>query len=170
MALALRQSATNIRRGRACIKRVQTVSRAAMTSNGNGNQQAAEPHAGPRNVLGGPLQCCCTSPMTGYYRDGFCRTDESDFGRHVICAQVTEEFLLYSRSRGNDLMTPAPWYNFPGLKHGDKWCLCAVRWKEALEAGKAPPVFLACTHSKALEYVTMEQLKAHAVDFKPEDN
>ncbi|GLC36798.1 hypothetical protein PLESTB_000781900 [Pleodorina starrii] len=152
-----------------CIRpgRRTVVTRAAMStqSNGNGVGHAAAVD-GPRNVLGGPLQCCCTSPRTGYYRDGYCRTDASDVGRHVICAQVTQEFLEFTRSRGNDLMTPAPWYNFPGLKHGDKWCLCAVRWREALEEGKAPPVFLRCTNVKALEYVTLEDLKRHAADLE----
>ncbi|KAG2484786.1 hypothetical protein HYH03_016439 [Edaphochlamys debaryana] len=119
---------------------------------------------GPRNVLGGILHCCCTSPRTGYFRDGFCRTDETDMGRHVVCAQMTIEFLEYTRSMGNDLSTPAPWFNFPGLKPGDKWCLCALRWKEALQAGKAPPVFLRCTHQKALEYVRLEDLQRHAAD------
>ncbi|PNW72767.1 hypothetical protein CHLRE_15g641600v5 [Chlamydomonas reinhardtii] len=139
-------------------------------TNGNGAKEAAaaadQPTAtGPRNVLGGPLGCCCSSPYkTGYFRDGFCRTDESDFGRHVVCAQVTEDFLLYTRGLGNDLMTPAPWYNFPGLKPGDKWCLCAVRWREAMQVGKAPPVFLKCTHAKALEYVALEDLKRFALD------
>ncbi|GIL79432.1 hypothetical protein Vretimale_18305 [Volvox reticuliferus] len=160
-----------------CIRheRRSVVTRAAMTQqpNSNGDDHAAAT-TGPRNVLGGPLQCCCTSPRTGYYRDGFCRTDESDVGRHVICAQVTQEFLEFTRSRGNDLMTPAPWYNFPGLKAGDKWCLCAVRWREALEADKAPPVFLRCTNIKALEYVALEDLKRHAADLEenrpPPDN
>ncbi|GFR52875.1 hypothetical protein Agub_g15506 [Astrephomene gubernaculifera] len=146
-------------------RRLKALARAAMRhqqTNGNGNIQA--PHQ-PRNVLGGPLQCCCTSPRTGYYRDGFCRTDASDVGRHVICAKVTREFLEFTASRGNDLSTPAPRYDFPGLQPGDKWCLCAVRWREALQEGKAPPVFLHCTHAKALEYVTLEELKRHALDW-----
>ncbi|KXZ44805.1 hypothetical protein GPECTOR_62g920 [Gonium pectorale] len=145
-------------------RRLVTSVRASMAQQANGNGAGPAASEAPRNVLGGLLQCCCTSPRTGYYRDGFCRTDASDVGRHVICAQVTQDFLEFSRSRGNDLMTPAPWYNFPGLKHGDKWCLCAVRWKEALEADKAPPVFLRCTHVKALEYVSLEDLKRHAAD------
>jgi len=120
----------------------------------------------PKNVLGGPLECCCTNPTTGFYRDGYCRTDMLDHGRHVVCARVTQQFLEFSRSRGNDLMTPAPWASFPGLKDGDKWCLCASRWREAAEAGVAPPLYLKSTHKKALEYVTMEQLKSHALDLE----
>ena len=118
----------------------------------------------PNNVLGLPLACCCTSPMTGFYRDGFCRTDEHDEGRHVICAIVTEKFLNFSRSRGNDLITPRPEYRFPGLKPGDKWCLCALRWREAYEAGVAPPVLLQCTHERALQYVTLDMLSQLAFE------
>lgn len=139
--------------------RSSPVVRAAMSTEASGADA-------PRNVLGGPLGCCCTSPKTGYYRDGYCRTDASDHGRHVICSQVSQEFLTYSKSRGNDLMTPSPGFGFPGLKPGDKWCLCASRWKEAYDAGVAPPIFLACTHAKALEYVTLDQLKQHAVDLE----
>lgn len=117
-----------------------------------------------RNVLGGDLQCCCTSPMTGFYRDGFCNTGGGDYGAHVVCAQVSAEFLVYSRSRGNDLSTPVPAYAFPGLKPGDRWCLCASRWKEALDDGMAPPVILEATHASALEYVSLAELKAHALD------
>ncbi len=116
------------------------------------------------NVLGGKLATCCTSPMTGYYRDGSCNTGGGDFGAHVICAQVTEEFLTFSKARGNDLSTPVPAFNFPGLKPGDRWCLCASRWKEALDAGMAPPVVLASTHASALEYVSLDELKQHAID------
>lgn len=118
----------------------------------------------PLNVLGEELQCCCTSPLTGYYRDGYCRTGGNDAGSHVICAQVTAEFLEFSLGRGNDLLTPAPDFDFPGLKPGDKWCLCAIRWVEALNAGVAPSVYLACTHVNALNYVTLGQLKLHALD------
>jgi uncharacterized protein (DUF2237 family) len=117
-----------------------------------------------RNVLGKPLEICCTSPMTGFYRDGACKTGAGDFGAHVICAQVTEEFLAFTKSRGNDLSTPVPMYNFPGLKSGDRWCLCASRWKEALDAGVAPPVILSATHASALEYVSLDELKQHALD------
>jgi uncharacterized protein len=116
------------------------------------------------NVLGEPLQACCTAPMTGFYRDGFCHTGAGDLGAHVVCARVTAEFLAFSRSRGNDLSTPVPAYNFPGLKPGDCWCLCASRWQEALEAGVAPAVVLAATHASALEYVSLDDLKAHAVE------
>jgi uncharacterized protein len=116
------------------------------------------------NVLGGKLASCCTSPMTGYYRDGFCNTGGGDFGAHVVCAQVTEEFLTFSKTRGNDLSTPVPAFSFPGLKPGDRWCLCASRWKEALDAGMAPPVVLASTHASALEYVSLDELKQHAID------
>lgn len=116
-----------------------------------------------RNVLGQPLEICCTSPMTGFYRDGTCNTGGGDFGAHVVCAQMTAEFLEYTRSQGNDLSTPMPAFNFPGLKPGDRWCLCASRWKEALDAGVAPPVVLDSTHALALEYVTLEELKQHAV-------
>lgn len=114
-----------------------------------------------KNVLGTALECCCTAPVTGFYRDGFCRTDENDEGRHVICARVTAAFLHFTLSKGNDLMTPRPEYQFPGLKDGDKWCLCALRWKEAVDAGVAPPVFLNCTHERALQYVSLEMLIAH---------
>eukprot|EP00128_Syssomonas_multiformis_P003781 Colp12_sorted_trinity150504_noHs@30793 len=116
-----------------------------------------------RNVLGTELQLCCLSPRTGFMRDGFCRTNAQDHGRHLVCAQVTDEFLRFTRSRGNDLMTPAPHYQFPGLKDGDKWCLCVLRWKEALDAGVAPPVVLEATHENSLKFVTIENLKAHAV-------
>ena len=116
-----------------------------------------------KNVLGGELQSCCLDPVTGYYRDGLCRTGPTDTGRHVICARMTAEFLAFTKSRGNDLSTPIPAYQFPGLKPGDQWCLCALRWREAYEAGIAPPVVLAATHERALQYVTLEALKAHAV-------
>jgi hypothetical protein len=115
-----------------------------------------------KNVLGGKLSICCTSPVTGFYRDGRCQTGPGDVGSHVVCAQVTEEFLLFTRSRGNDLITPAPEFGFPGLKPGDRWCLCALRWKEALEAGVAPPVDLSATHVSALKCVSLEDLKKHA--------
>lgn len=116
----------------------------------------------PRNVLGQPLETCCTSPRTGFYRDGVCRTGPADTGRHVVCAVVTEAFLSFTKSRGNDLVTPMPAYDFPGLRPGDRWCLCALRWKEALEAGVAPPVVLESTHDSALRYVTREDLENHA--------
>uniref|UniRef100_A0A7S0RVY6 DUF2237 domain-containing protein n=1 Tax=Chlamydomonas leiostraca TaxID=1034604 RepID=A0A7S0RVY6_9CHLO len=134
-----------------------------MTGAQEGAAQSSKPH--PKNVLGGPLECCCSSPyQTGFYRDGFCRTDMMDAGRHVVCARVTQQFLEYSRSRGNDLMTPNPMFQFPGLKDGDKWCLCAARWGEAYDAGCAPPVYLKATHAKALEFVGLDALKSHALD------
>lgn len=115
------------------------------------------------NVSGTALVACSFDPLTGYFRDGCCQTDEQDHGTHVVCARMTAEFLNYSLSRGNDLMTPRPEHRFAGLKPGDRWCLCALRWKEALEAGVAPPVHLEATHAKALSVVTLAQLQAHAL-------
>jgi uncharacterized protein (DUF2237 family) len=115
------------------------------------------------NVLGTALVACSFDPLTGYFRDGCCQTDERDHGTHVVCARVTPEFLAYSLSRGNDLMTPRPEYRFAGLKPGDRWCLCALRWKEAFDAGVAPPVHLEATHAKALGVLTLTQLQAHAL-------
>ncbi len=112
------------------------------------------------NVLGTALVPCSYDPLTGYYRDGCCTTDEEDAGTHVICARVTQAFLAYSLKRGNDLITPRPEHRFAGLKPDDRWCLCALRWKEALQAGVAPPVVLASTHARALDFVTLAQLKA----------
>jgi uncharacterized protein (DUF2237 family) len=114
------------------------------------------------NVLGAPLQACSYAPLTGYFRDGCCNTAAEDAGSHLICARVTDEFLKFSLEVGNDLSTPRPEYRFKGLKAGDRWCLCALRWKEALLAGVAPPVVLECTHERALSFVTLEQLQAHA--------
>ena len=116
------------------------------------------------NVLGQPLQSCSTNPMTGWFRDGCCRTDEHDRGRHTVCAVMTDEVLEFSGNRGNDLSTPQPAYGFPGLKAGDKWCLCASRWREAWEAGKAPRVVLLSTHHRTLQIVPIEALMAHATD------
>jgi hypothetical protein len=118
------------------------------------------------NVLGGPLECCCMRPMTGYYRDGYCRTGPGDVGLHTVCIEVTDEFLQFSKSRGNDLSTPAPEYGFPGLVAGDKWCLCVTRWSEALMAGVAPRVSLAASHISVLEFVDLEDLKEHAMDLE----
>jgi uncharacterized protein (DUF2237 family) len=115
----------------------------------------------PKNILGTALQACCFQPKTGYFRDGFCRTIEEDTGSHVICAVITDEFLEYTKSRGNDLSTPKPEWDFPGLKAGDKWCLCAVRWAEAEKIGKSPKVFLEACHEKALQYVSLELLKKY---------
>ena len=115
------------------------------------------------NVLGTPLLACSFDPLTGYYRDGCCNTDHNDHGSHVVCAKVTQAFLDFSVSRGNDLVTPRPEFRFAGLKAGDRWCLCARRWLEAFQAGVAPPVVLEATHRKALEIVTLEQLQACAL-------
>ncbi len=117
-----------------------------------------------RNVLGEEMEDCGTSPMTGFFRDGCCRTGPDDQGLHILCAEMTEEFLTFSKMAGNDLSTPMPEYHFPGLEPGDRWCLCVLRWKEALEAGMAPPVVLAATHVSTLEFVDLDDLKAHAVD------
>ena len=116
------------------------------------------------NVLGEALELCSLRPRTGYTRSGACETGEKDLGSHTVCAQVTAEFLEYSRSRGNDLITPHPEWDFPGLKPGDRWCLCAARWLEAERAGVAPPVVLRATHQRALGTVPFELLKAHALD------
>ncbi|EON78932.1 hypothetical protein ADIS_0525 [Lunatimonas lonarensis] len=115
-----------------------------------------------KNVFGEPLKTCCKDPLTGFYRDGFCRTDQFDQGSHTVCAILTEEFLQFSRSRGNDLITPRPEYLFPGLKPGDKWCLCALRWKEAFEAGVAPFVVLEATNERTLDYIDISELISHA--------
>jgi uncharacterized protein (DUF2237 family) len=115
------------------------------------------------NVLGTPLVPCSYDPLTGYYRDGCCNTDAHDHGSHVICAKVTQAFLDFSATRGNDLVTPRPEYRFAGLKAGDRWCLCAMRWHEAWEAGLAPPVILNSTHSRALSFVTLAQLQSSAL-------
>jgi uncharacterized protein (DUF2237 family) len=116
-----------------------------------------------KNVLGTELKDCSNSPLTGFYRDGCCRTGAEDVGIHIVCAQVTEEFLNFSKAVGNDLITPMPIRQFPGLKPGDKWCLCVQRWQEALAAGVAPPVDLEATHISALEFVSLDDLKKHAI-------
>jgi uncharacterized protein len=118
----------------------------------------------PRNVLGDRLEDCSTRPMTGYFRDGCCNTGPGDFGSHTVCAVMTAAFLAFSKSHGNDLSTPAPDYGFPGLKPGDRWCLCAPRWQEALEAGHAPRVVLRATHEGALDHCALADLKRFAVD------
>lgn len=118
----------------------------------------------PKNVLGTELRSCCTAPMTGFYRDGYCRTGISDKGLHIICCVMTEEFLAFSQQVGNDLSTPIPEYGFPGLQPGDQWCLCMLRWKEALENGCAPQVVLEATHMSAIEFVSMEDLNEHAYE------
>ena len=116
-----------------------------------------------RNVLGTALVPCSFDPLTGFYRDGCCRTDAEDLGSHVICARVTVAFLNDQMERGNDLITPRPEHRFRGLQPGDRWCVCALRWREALQAGNAPPVVLECTHERALEFVSLELLRAHAL-------
>ena len=117
-----------------------------------------------KNVLGGSLIACSMSPLTGFYRDGCCKTGTEDTGTHTVCAQITNEFLAYTKSRGNDLETPIPAYNFPGLKEGDYWCLCVLRWKEALKVGKAPKIKLEATHIKSLEFVELHVLKEYAIE------
>ncbi len=116
-----------------------------------------------RNVLGSALQVCSQSPMTGFARDGLCHSGPHDLGSHTVCVQVTEAFLEYSQSRGNDLATPVPEQGFPGLKAGDRWCVCAMRWLEAAEDGMAPPVVLDATHERALRKVSLGDLKYHAL-------
>ena len=123
----------------------------------------SDPRRG-KNVLGGDLQLCCSAPVTGFYRDGYCRTGLEDVGLHTVCASVTDEFLAFSEQAGNDLSTPRPEFDFPGLEAGDCWCLCVTRWKEALEAGVAPPVKLTSTHMSTLEFVSLEDLMSHALE------
>lgn len=118
----------------------------------------------PKNVLGTELKSCCNSPMTGFYRDGYCRTGKSDLGLHIVCAIMTEEFLAFSKQVGNDLSTPIPEFGFSGLQPGDQWCLCMLRWKEAFENGCAPQVVLEATHMSAIEFVSLGDLKAHSID------
>ena len=116
------------------------------------------------NIFGEPIEECCSNPITGFFRDGFCRTDEMDRGLHVVCAQMTEDFLEFSKLRGNDLSTPKPEFNFPGLKEGDLWCSCAERWNEAFEYDKAPKLFLRKSNQKILELVDLETLKKFSID------
>lgn len=127
------------------------------------NDAPSTPNPPQRNVLGESLIPCCTDPKTGFYRDGYCHTGVSDAGLHVVCAEMTEDFLEYSRSRGNDLVTPRPEFNFPGLTPGDRWCLCALRWKEAHEAGFAPRVLLAATHEAVLRVIPRSVLEEFAI-------
>ena len=122
-----------------------------------------------KNILGTDLKCCGTTPMTGYFRDGFCRTTETDRGRHVVACIVDEKFLQFTRQMGNDLSSPNPMYNFPGLKSGDKWCVCALRWKEAFDAGCAPEVILEATHEKSLDYVNLDDLISMSSDTKSKE-
>ncbi|ANM30705.1 hypothetical protein ABI59_15665 [Acidobacteria bacterium Mor1] len=116
----------------------------------------------PLNVLGGPLESCCRNPMTGFYRDGSCNTGTDDAGMHTVCCRITDEFLTFSKQAGNDLSTPRPEFGFPGLKDGDRWCVCAARWKEAMEAGAAPRVLLESTHVNTLDIVPLEDLQKYA--------
>lgn len=127
-------------------------------------EQEEDPTGTARNLLGEPLQICGTDPMTGFYRDGCCNTGLGDRGSHTVCVEVSEEFLVFAASRGNDLATPRPEFGFPGLKPGDRWCLCAARWLEAHEAGKAPRVRVMSTHEAALTVVPKPLLMAKAVD------
>ncbi|KEQ12160.1 DUF2237 family protein [Endozoicomonas numazuensis] len=117
-----------------------------------------------KNVLGEPLQPCCLDPVTGIFRDGYCHTNENDIGHHVICARLTKDFLEFSLEQGNDLITPNQAHSFPGLKDGDQWCLCAQRWKQAYEAGVAPPIYMRSTHENALEIISFGILKSKAID------
>lgn len=118
----------------------------------------------PRNVLGTELETCSMSPITGFFRDGCCRNGPGDVGLHLVCTRVTEEFLQFSAAQGNDLSTPRPEWDFPGLQPGDQWCVCVERWKEAMEAGYAAPVVLAATHISTLEFVSLEELQQHAAE------
>ena len=117
-----------------------------------------------RNVFGEPIEVCSLNPTTGFYRSGCCETGPEDVGVHTVCVEVTKEFLAFSKARGNDLSTPRPEYGFPGLNPGDRWCLCAERWQEALAAGVAPRVVLAATHEATLEIADLADLKRHALD------
>ena len=123
-----------------------------------------DPREHARNVLGEPLASCSEQPMTGFFRDGCCHTTPEDMGVHTVCAVMTADFLAYSQLRGNDLSTPMPEFGFPGLQPGDRWCLCAPRWREALDAGMAPRVVLAATHEGSLAFASLAEYKAHAVD------
>ena len=123
-----------------------------------------DPHENARNVLGEKLQTCSERPKTGFFRDGCCNTSPEDVGVHTVCVVLTAEFLEYSQLQGNDLSTPQPQFGFPGLKPGDRWCLCAPRWREALDAGRAPQVVLAATHEASLEFASLADFKKHAID------
>lgn len=123
-----------------------------------------DPHEHARNVLGEKLQSCSERPLTGFFRDGCCNTGPEDAGVHTVCVVATAGFLEFSKARGNDLSTPLPEFGFPGLKPGDRWCLCAPRWREALDAGRAPQVVLAATHEASLEFASLADFKKHAID------
>ena len=130
--------------------------------NGNGNGNGHRPK--PTNVLGTELKTCCLQPLTGWFRDGTCRTNEQDRGKHTICVEVTDKFLEYLKSQGNDLITPAPQFGFPGLAAGDKWCVCVLSWRDAYQAGYAAPVVLEASDSSVLQYVPLDVLKEYAAD------
>ena len=147
-------------RRREAVPRRRTESKMLRDDRGNGG---GRPGAS-RNVLGDRLELCSIKPMTGFFRDGCCDTGPEDVGSHTVCAVMTAAFLAFSKSRGNDLSTPMPEFGFPGLKPGDRWCLCAPRWQEALEAGQAPRVVLRATHEGALSYCSLADLKRFAVD------
>jgi hypothetical protein len=125
---------------------------------------AENEEAPQKNVFGEPIETCSNTPLTGYFRDGCCNTSPDDHGSHTVCAVMTDDFLAFSKAAGNDLSTPMPEYEFPGLKAGDRWCLCAARWLQAFEAGMAPRVVLAATHERALEIVALRDLKRFAID------
>jgi uncharacterized protein (DUF2237 family) len=127
-------------------------------------QRHSNPFEGQKNVFGEPLKGCSDRPLTGFYRTGCCHTGPEDLGLHTVCVEVTADFLEFSKSRGNDLSTPQPDFGFPGLQPGDRWCLCAARWREAFEAGIAPRVVLRATHEATLDVVDLEDLKSHALD------
>ena len=133
-------------------------------ASGSDPGRRARPRPEPRNVLGEPLAECCSNPLTGFYRTGSCETGPEDFGVHTVCAHVDADFLAFSKAAGNDLSTPVPAAGFAGLKPGDCWCLCAARWKEALDAGVAPPVVLEATHEETLAITTLGVLKDYAVE------
>ena len=127
-------------------------------------ERASRPQQRQRNVFGEPLVSCSERPLTGFYRTGCCHTGPEDLGLHTVCVEVTAEFLAFSKARGNDLSTPRPEFGFPGLEPGDRWCLCAARWREAFEAGRAPRVILAATHEATLDLVGLDDLKRYAID------
>ena len=129
-------------------------------TNGNGNGNGHRPK--PKNVLGTDLKCCCLQPLTGWFRDGHCRTNAQDVGKHTVCVQVTDDFLEFIKTTGNDLITPAPQFGFPGLVEGDKWCVCVLSWREAYKAGFAAPVVLEACDSSVLEYVPLSALQEYA--------
>ena len=146
--------------------KAQSTTTEKSTQHMNQSSQHRTTKVSPRgdlNVLGTPLKQCCTSPMTGFERDGFCHTGPRDHGRHVVCAVMDERFLTFTKAQGNDLSTAIPAYGFPGLKPGDRWCLCALRWLEAQRTGYAPSIDLESTHKNALDYVPLELLKQHAL-------